>query len=399
MRYRVAIIGPVARSDQAMTVGGVAIHTAAIAAALREEHVDVAILSDTHTAEEATEVAGIRGAELGTLARIAIARPITTATIAVRCLLSPERKRLRLPLKRTVSRAMLIRAALDEGRAELVHVQQADFRPLYLNLSGWRGPRVITVHGLGALETAEYPALKEIIPQHLLSASLVTVPSAALKREVSSLGVPASRVHTIPNAVNHELFHPIDGAGARANLGLPEGAPILLFMGRITAHKGVPDLLTAFESVRKTHPEARLAFVGPWSLDRPKPTSTEMITVREATPREHVPFWLNAATLTIVPSLYEGFGLTALESLACGTPVVATRVGGLAEMIDETVGALVEPGSPTELANAITRLLDEPARMSRLAANAVDRAAGYTWAKSAHGFKRLYDTVERDARE
>lgn len=393
MNGRVAIFGPLPNPARDSSVGGVAIHTSALTRALRELGVDVSVLSDSHTAEERLDGFGVRGARRSNLARIASAHPFSAAQAAERTMMSTERRVLGLPPGRTFSRAVLVRDALESIAPSVAHVQQADFRPLYLELSGGRIPTVITVHGLGGLETKEYPALADLIPVHLRRAAAITVPSTALREEVGRLGVDVHDLHVVPNAVDHSLFRPSDRRAAREELDVDPDAPLIVCVGRITRHKGADILLEAFASIRATVPDARLALVGPWSLDTPRPAPESGVTVHDAVPHEQVATWLTAATLTVVPSLYEGFGLTALESLACGTPVVASQVGGLPEIVDDRVGALVEAGSVPDLARAVRTMIEDPERRARNSSAALERAAGYTWAASAAAFEDVYVSV------
>jgi glycosyltransferase involved in cell wall biosynthesis len=295
----------------------------------------------------------------------------------------------------------LLQLALRDAAPDLVHVQQADFRPLYLGLAGWNGPVVVTVHGLGALETGEYPALKRIVPANVARADAVTAPSAALAQEIETVG-KGLHVEVVPNAVDHDIFAPSDGAERRTapeQLDSSEptalatrstDAPRLVYVGRITEFKGAADLLEALSIVREALPQTTLTMVGPVDEKFRGDLDADGVYVHDSASREQVASFMTGADLTIVPSHYEGFGLTALESLACGTPVVATNVGGLPEIVDERVGALVPPGDPGTLAAAILELQGDSERLDRMRVTAVERAARYSWDETAAEFERVY---------
>lgn len=392
MSLTVAILGPTVRRDSPGSVGGVAVHTAALAGALREAGIRVAVLSDSEYAgESGPGTYGVRGASAAWLLRTAAAHPLTAAGVLWRSAISAERRRLGLPLRRTFSRALLIRLALDVERPDVVHVQQADFRPLYLRLAGATAPVVTVVHGLGGLETGEHPAMRTLVPEHLASAAAVIAPSQALLDEARDLQPHIRRAQVIPNAVDHKRFGPRDAADARLTLGLGDHTgPMLLYAGRITEHKGAGDLLAAFETIHRERPDALLVMVGPWSLDAPMPGSGSGVMVLDAAPPETMPAWFSAATLTAVPSRYEGFGLVALESLACGTPVLAADVGGLAEIVDPSVGVLAPPRSPETLAREALALLADPERLQRMSTAGVEVAARYSWDATAAAYLALY---------
>ncbi|HAL29697.1 MAG TPA: hypothetical protein DCP20_03145 [Coriobacteriia bacterium] len=395
MSLAVAILGPTVKQDRSASVGGVAVHTAALAGALRQAGTHVAVLSDSEYAEESGPgMYGVRGASAAWLMRTTAAHPLAAAGMLWRSATSAERRRLGLPLRRTFSRVLLIRRALDAERPDVVHVQQADFRPLYLRLAGATAPVVTVVHGLGGLETGEHPAMRTLVPEHLAAADAVTAPSQALLDEVRDLQPHIRRAQVIPNAVDHERFGPRDAAEARMAVGLGDHAgPILLYAGRITEHKGAGDLLEAFETIHRERPDALLVMVGPWGLDAPMPGPHSGVMVVDAVPPDTMPLWFSAATLTVVPSRYEGFGMVALESLACGTPVLAADTGGLPEVVDPRAGALAPARSPEAFAEAALELLADPRRLERMSAAGLEAAARYSWSATAAAYLALYAEV------
>lgn len=397
MSVSVAILGPFPSTSSPASVGGVAVHGDALSRALRARGHTVVTLSDSHMADDTYDGYGIRGAKAGTTARLGLSHLVTAVAIAFRTIGSSERRALGLPFSRSFTRALLLKLALADASPDIVHVQQADFRQVYLSLAGWAGPVALTVHGLGALATGEYPALRTIVPAHMAHADAVTAPSTALACEIETV-VTDMQVDVVPNAVDHDLFAPPnpetdDGASAHLATDSSSQAPTLLYVGRITLFKGADDLLRAFETVRATLPHVTLTMVGPHSDEVAIDTAMSGLTLLESVPRDAVPAHLAAADLTIVPSHYEGFGLSALESLACGTPVVATDVGGLPEIIDEQVGALVPPSDPQALAKAIVEMLEDSDSLQRRGRAGMKRAARYTWDETAAGFERIYRSL------
>jgi glycosyltransferase involved in cell wall biosynthesis len=149
-----------------------------------------------------------------------------------------------------------------------------------------------------------------------------------------------------------------------AEVGIPEGAPLLLAVGRLTAQKDHPTLLRAFARARTRHPEAVLAILGIGPLE----TETRVL-VRELglegavflPGRLEIRDWLERADVFVHSSRWEGFGLVLLEAMLAGLPVAATRVSAVPEVVaDGETGLLVEPGDAAGLARALDELLSEP---------------------------------------
>lgn len=395
MTPTVAILGPTPRSGDPSTIGGVATHTVALADALRHQGVDAVVLSDTELASHRSpSVIGVRGTSIGYIARMVLKRPWLSTAVLVRVLSSQRRRALGVPVRRAFVRSLLVREALEAVRPDVLHIQQADFRALYAALAAYRVPTVLTVHGLGGLQTGEYPALREVIPDQLTAADAVVTPSRALMDQVRQLGVTPRRARVVPNAIDHELFRPIEKRIARELTGLDASeGPVLLYAGRVTEYKGAGDLLEAFPRIRHAHPDAQLVMVGPWGLDTPAPERSSGVLTCGGVSADTMPAWFSAATLTIVPSRYEGFGLVALESLACGTPVVASHTGGLPEVVPPGAGMLVPPRSPAALADAVNAALSDPEALSRMAAEARASAARFSWDATAQGFLGVYREI------
>lgn len=381
MTPRIALYGPL---PSAGAIGGVATHTQALQAGLLAAGAAVRVLDDAHAFGLAPEGAdGIRGANALVRARLAL--PPGSRGTSVEELTS-------LGVSRTtaVTRSRLLARSNREFKPQVLHIQQADFRPLYADAAGIRTPRLITVHGLGALETGEYPGLDRVIPRNLLAADAITTPSHALADEVAALGVPRERITVIPNGVDHARFAPRDRDAARRALGLGNG-DIVVFAGRVTAHKGAGDLLEAWTSVRERFPRASLAVVGP-AGDVPTADAPGVLTPGPAD-RETLPLWLCASDLVVVPSRYEGFGLSALEAMACGRPVVATNVGGLPEVVPPQAGRLIPPRDPHAMADAIVALLGDAGAREAASRAALAAAGPYTWDRVAAAFMSTYDTL------
>lgn len=386
----VLILGP---TPDATTRGGVAVHTERLSHALARAGITAQVCSDTLVWSGPYErVVGVRGCSATRRAALIAARPLAWTGILRRVNADARIAALGMDAHAAAVRTLLIAEVARRETPRVVHVQQADFRPLYADWARLPTRRLITVHGLGALETKEYPALAEVIPANLRGAAAVAVPSQALADEVVALGVPAERIAVIPSGVDHEVFWPRDRAACRRELGIDPDRPLVVYVGRVTEPKGAADLIEAIGTVREGGLDTMLALVGPLGLPHAPQASAELLLPGEMEP-EQVALWLGAADVVVVPSHYEGFGLAALEAMACGRPVVATQVGGLAQVVPPDAGAQVPPRDPAALAGAIGALLCDGTRRSHAATVGIEAASAYTWERCAGAYASLYRSL------
>ena len=216
-------------------------------------------------------------------------------------------------------------------------------------------------------------------------------------------GADPSRIRIVAPGVDHAFFGPGDRHQARRALGLEGPGPLLLFVGRIQPLKGVSVAVRALSALSADHRDARLVIVGGPS----GPQGTTEVARTEALvdelglrdrvvfvppqPHELLSTYYRASDVCLVPSRSESFGLVALEAAACGTPVVASDVGGLRSLIDHgRTGYLVEDPTPETFAAWVRQILAEPLLAERLGTGSVMRARRYTWAHAAHLLVEIY---------
>ena len=212
-----------------------------------------------------------------------------------------------------------------------------------------------------------------------------------------------SRVRIVAPGVDQAFFGPGDRRQARRALSLPLDGRLLLFVGRIQPLKGVAVAVRSLAALGPHHDEARLVIVGGPSgpqgeaeLGRLAGLVDELglgdrVAFVAPQPHELLSTYYRAADVCLVPSRSESFGLVALEAAACGTPVVASDVGGLSSLIDHgRTGYLVEEPDPEAYAAWVRQILAEPLLAERLGAGAVMRARRYTWARAAHLLRDIY---------
>ncbi|HUD17845.1 MAG TPA: glycosyltransferase [Acidimicrobiales bacterium] len=212
-----------------------------------------------------------------------------------------------------------------------------------------------------------------------------------------------SRIRIVAPGVDHAFFGPGDRRQARRALALLDGGPMLLFVGRIQPLKGAAVAVRALASLGHDHPDARLVVVGGPSGPQGEAEVDKLVALVDeldlggrvsfVPPRPHelLSTYYRAADVCLVPSRSESFGLVALEAAACGTPVVASDVGGLRSLIDHgRTGYLVEDPTPESFAAWVRQILAEPLLAERLSTGAVLRARRYTWARAAHLLREIY---------
>ncbi|MDQ3765381.1 MAG: glycosyltransferase family 4 protein [Actinomycetota bacterium] len=292
---------------------------------------------------------------------------------------------------------------------DVVHAHQGEdlaVLPLAFAAAHWhRVPLIVTVHmsvrnslpvTSQTPRTALLKALGGPIERAVLrrAAAVITLtPRAA--RLLAADGVPVGRTHVVPSG-----FSPTEFAGAPID-PLPDlPRPRVLFVGRLAPQKRPLDLP---EIVERLPPQARLIVVGDGPQRDALKARIARSSARDRThlvgfvPHHRVPAFLACADVLVLPSAYEELGSVLVEAMAAGLPVVATRVGGIPDLVQHEVTGLLAPvGDVTALAAAVTRLLDDRELAARLAAAARRHVLGhYCWPVLAQRVRQLYDDVTR----
>ncbi len=243
-----------------------------------------------------------------------------------------------------------------------------------------RIPLVVTVHGTDINYLGRRRLTRAVIARVLQGADVVVAVSRHLKREAEALG--AERVKVIYNGVEV----PAEAEGERE--------PIVLFVGSLVRQKGVDVLLRAFRRVKERIPKARLVIVGDGQQRAKLEKMCKKMGLKdvhfEGTKSELSGYYSKAKVLAL-PSRAEGFGLVALEAMAHGTPVVASEVGGIPEVVaDGETGFLVKPEDADALAEALTEVLRNRKLWERLSSASRRRAAEFSWDAAAEGYRQIY---------
>ncbi len=271
----------------------------------------------------------------------------------------------------------------------------------------WDVPHVTMFHTLGRLKQlanpdAPEPALRLEMEQHLVQQADCIIAATLDERTqiIRSCGATSSQIEVIPCGVDLKLFVPQERLQARKQLGLKSNLPVLLFAGRLDPFKG-PDLL--LRAVTLMEQEAQIVIVG-GKLDDDKDMQSLQTLAAElnisqrvhflgARPQQELPLLYSAADVTVVPSYHESFGLVAVESLACGTPVVATRAGGLTSVVRHGETGFLVPHCPGFFAERLDTLLSDPELSAQMAAAARPSVLQFSWASIARQVNTVYEEL------
>jgi D-inositol-3-phosphate glycosyltransferase len=274
----------------------------------------------------------------------------------------------------------------------------------------WDVPHITMFHTLGRLKQLANPfepepPLRLEMEQQLVQQAdrIIAATTDERTQIVRSCGVSANRVQVIPCGVDLQLFTAQQKQQARKKLGLKSSQPMLLFVGRLDPFKG-PDLFLRAAAMMKE--QAQLVVVG-GKLHGDKELQELQKLARDldisqrvhflgARPQQELPLLYSAADVTVVPSYHESFGLVAVESLACGTPVVATRAGGLMTIVQNNETGYLVPRCPGFFAERLDTLLSEPELLARMQLAARPSVLHFSWSSVADQVNHIYDDLIDD---
>ena len=292
----------------------------------------------------------------------------------------------------------------------------------------WDAPHVATFHTLAktkmrARPGEREPQLRQDTEAHVMSVADGVVVSTDEERQdvIRHYDAPSRNVHVIPAGVNLDMFQPVDQDAARAELGIGKDERVILYVGRIEPLKGIDILLRAVPMLEygqnlkvlivggnpaTHHPHARGRHPresGDAELDRLKSLAFELgvsdrVTFTGSVPQETLPAYYSAADVFVLPSHSESFGLAPLEAMACGTPVVVSRVGGMKTFVNSGEnGYLVPWRCPESFAQRLDVLLANPELRNAMGRAARDKALAMGWDSVADRMLAYYSTHIHDS--
>jgi D-inositol-3-phosphate glycosyltransferase len=271
----------------------------------------------------------------------------------------------------------------------------------------WGVPHITTFHTLGAVKnqlcgSGSDPELRICAERGLVTACdrLLVTSDREKENLIRFYHAEAARVAVVPCGVNLDVFRPMDRDTARGRIGADRDEKLVLYVGRFAPEKGLERLLQAVARLKHIH-KLRLIVVGGdgeqdvacrrmLELSRSSGIA-DRVTFTGRIDQTDLPPYYSAADLLALPSSYESFGMVALEALACGTPVAATRVGAMEDLLHEAGnGRLVQDLRPSSLAEAMEDLLRNRAAPSRVAETIRRSVEHYNWSRVATDVLTVY---------
>jgi D-inositol-3-phosphate glycosyltransferase len=282
----------------------------------------------------------------------------------------------------------------------------------------WSVPLVHTMHTMAKVKNlllaegdSPEPVMRAIGEAQVVEAADRLIASTAdeAAQLVDLYDADPARVEVVAPGVDLMKFAPGGRVESRLRVGIPSDAVVLLFVGRIQPLKAPDVVLHAAAALIESDPDLRERLVvvvvgGPsgTGLEAPEHLAklagtlgiSDLVRFEPPAAQETLADYYRAADLTMVPSYNESFGLVALESQACGTPVVAARVGGLATAVADGVsGLLIDGHDPRDYATAVRAVVDSPARRAALAQGAVAQAAAFGWDATVDRVLEVYSQL------
>lgn len=314
-------------------------------------------------------------------------------------------------------------AARPEGWFDLLHSHYwLSGQVGWLAAERWNVPLVHSMHTMAKVKNrdlspgdAPEPAGRVIGEEQVVLAAdrLIANTDDEAHELIDLYAAAPDRVDVVHPGVDLERFRPGSRSHARARHGVRENAVVLLFVGRIQPLKAPDILLKAAAEMVAADPSLRdrLQVVicgGPSGSGLERPTAlidlarrleiSDVVRFEPPSDRDALADWYRAADVTVVPSHSESFGLVAVESQACGTPVVAAAVGGLRTAVaDHVSGLLVDTHQPHDFAHAISTILRQPALREELSVGARMHAAAFGWAGTTAGLLASYSAAMANA--
>jgi D-inositol-3-phosphate glycosyltransferase len=286
----------------------------------------------------------------------------------------------------------------------------------------WHIPIVQMFHTLGYMKNKIAGRPEEIADAHRLEGEqqimdladrIVAATPAEVEQLTSLYRVDPNKITVIPPGVDVSHFYPIPQDEARAAIGIPSEVQMILFVGRIEPLKGVDTLLHAMALMREDchieHCNYHLAIIGGDPNGHNENIDSEMYRLQSLChelgldetvvflgkrDQSTLPYYYSAAEVLVMPSYYESFGMVALESMACGTPVVASQISGLAYLVQDGVTGFTVRGRDVKaLARRLTQLIYNPDLRQKMGEQAAVYTKSFAWEIITARIKELYEEV------
>ncbi|HSG28816.1 MAG TPA: glycosyltransferase, partial [Candidatus Krumholzibacterium sp.] len=248
---------------------------------------------------------------------------------------------------------------VDRFRPDIVYATWAypDCRAAVELAAEHRLPVVCRIHGSDINDYIRFPGRKHLILEAMEKADSIVSVNEDLAARLRYEGVEAGKIHVVYNGIDRSIFRPLDRTECRERLGLDKDRKLLLFAGNLKPVKGIDILLTALESFESCDWELNILGRGPERSHLEELAGcgklAGRVSFRGNVTLDEMALWMNASDFLCLPSLHEGTPNVILESMACGTPVIASDTGGIPEIVTENSGILFECGDHRSLLDAL----------------------------------------------
>lgn len=293
-----------------------------------------------------------------------------------------------------------IESGLSAFSPDIVHVHHGWV--IASILAEFEVPYVITLHGTEYYAFKDYKDYQEDVLRGLHGAEIVmALTGDERNRAIETYGLDPERITVITSGTDINMFKPleVDKEGLLRSYSIKEvGRPVVFFGGRLTDQKGVDTLLRAASTYSKTDEKPITLIAGDGNIrDDLEQLAAELkldsVYFLGARSHEQMVKLFNVADIAAMPSIFEPFGLVAVEALACGTPVIAGDVGGFSRNVNNEIGYLLKPGDYMTLAEKVTAFIKEGFK-----GKIKDKAVAYvrqnfSWDKTVENIEKLYEQV------
>lgn len=330
---------------------------------------------------------------------------------------------LSLPLLSPLTFSLTARKHMEtiSSKVDLIHAHSSVFPQAISSKTRDNVNMVFTLHGTYyqeylAVRNCSFPELEataislkifhrlnEIAERKMaeMSDMIIAVSEDTRKYAIEYYGIDKEKIRVIPNFVDVSHFSEVKGEKAHNHFADLLGDPTILFVGRLVPRKGVKYLLFAVSELAKEFPEIKLIIIGSGGLRRGLVNMCHDLNIMrhvhftEFLPEEQLPEAYQIADIFVLPSLYEGFGIPIVEAMASGTPVIATNVGGIPEILANSgAGIVIPPGDARALTKALRLLAENPSVRRKMGERGLRIAREkYDWKKRIGDVIQLYKEV------
>jgi len=289
--------------------------------------------------------------------------------------------------------------ALKKIKPDIVHCQAVQMGvPGFLFKKIYEKPYIVCGHGDDIYLPWKF---KRIIAKLVFeNAETVIALTKDMKKKIESFGFNVKNIFVVPNGIELEKFKVLSKINIRKELEISEDKKVVLFVGTLTPRKGIKYLIEALNIVKQKNPNIKLLLIGDGDQKQGLEKLAETLDLKKnisfvgKVENKEIPKYMTASDIFVLPSLSEAFGVVNLEAMACGLPIIATRVDGIPDVVkDRENGFLVEPESPNQIAEKILYLLSNDNVRKTISQNNIKESNKYSWENIIEKIEKIYSGV------